>query len=466
MENSKLLDFLRTLNAREWRSFHELVASPYFNRNQDVLRLCDWLQAQAPGFENASREAAWLHLFPRQVREDQTLNHLMSFLLKLGEQFIGLEHYYSRSIDSDMDVLQALSTRGLDKHYHFFAEKLGRQINRDEKRDGAYFFTRYRLADIERGHYERQNARRFDETLQGVVDHLDFFYLTEKLKYSCGMLNNQAIVSSPYHYFFLEEIRSFLEKNPPPAEAPGVSVYFHILQLLTKDTADVEFQALKQLLEVNAGRFSQSELATLFEYALNYCIRQIRKVREAYVDEALRIYQHGVETGILLNEKGKLSPWHFKNIIKLALRLQQYAWTEHFIREKNQLLDDDFKTDALHYNLAELYFYTRRYDESLHHLNQVEFTDVHYNLGAKVMLAKIYYETDAYDALESLLHAFNAYLRRNKILAENVRRTYQNFIVLLRQIIRATPDHFPDLQRKVAETDLLTEKNWLQAQIR
>lgn len=464
MEKSKLLDLLRTFSPREWKSFSAYVASPYFNRNEDLLRWCDWWAGQAPEFPQAGRDAVWQALFPGSPRDDRQLNHLTSQLLELAEQFVGMEHYRRQGAEKAFHALEGLSVRGLHKHYRFNAGLLARHIEASPLRDARHFYGLYRLHDLERAHVDRQGLRRLHESAQQAADSLDFFYLTEKLKYACAMLNSQAVTTTPFDLHWLDEIRQAFENKPFPAEAPGIEVYFRILRLLTRDQADEDFQQLKLLLEQNSTRFEAPEMATLYEYALNYCIRQIRKVREEYVEEALTLYQRGVDSGILLRG-GKLSPWHFKNIIKLALRLRRFDWTEQFIREKNALLDDDFKTDALHYNLAELFFYTHRYDEALIHLNKVEFTDVHYNLGAKEMLAKIYQETGATDALESLLHAFKVYLRRNKIISEDVRRTYLNFIQLLRQIIQATPDRYPALHQKIERTALLTAKNWLLQQL-
>ncbi|HNM28010.1 MAG TPA: hypothetical protein PKL15_21355, partial [Saprospiraceae bacterium] len=134
---------------------------------------------------------------------------------------------------------------------------------------------------------------------------------------------------------------------------------------------------------------------------------------------------------------------------------------ERFIREKNLLLAQDSRADALHFNLADLFFYTGRYAEAQQHLSQLEFSDVHYNLDAKEMLAKIYYETEAFDALDSLLHAFKSYLQRNRIITENVRKAYLNFIKWLRLLLRATPDKHAALRLRIEKSDRVTAKNWL-----
>jgi hypothetical protein len=123
-------------------------------------------------------------------------------------------------------------------------------------------------------------------------------------------------------------------------------------------------------------------------------------------------------------------------------------------------LAPEFQLDALHYNLALLYYHTQRLPEALEHLNKVEFTDIHYSLGAKVMLCQIYYQTDNYDALESLLHAFNTFLRRNKLIAEQNRQAFLHFVLWMRKILRSRPDQFPAMAQEL-EKMRVVGKDWL-----
>lgn len=465
MDNSKLLDLLRGFSSQEWSRFRAFVASPFFNRAPALARLCDWLDARYPRFESLDRAAAWRAIFPEKPLDEHLMNMQTSALQKLAVQFIGQEQFQRDGAMADYYSLRGLSERGAARHFGLIFERTMRGMEAEPLRDARYFYQRYLLEDLDREHFARQEQRRASENLQPAADSLDYFYLTEKLKYTCAMLNSQHIVSASYSLHFVDEVRCFVEANPLPDGAPGIAVYYRIFRLLTLDDAPEDFEALKKLLAENAQRFSRDELAVQYQYALNYCIRQIRKTRLRYTEEALELYQKGIDSGILLSANGRLSPWHFKNVIKLGLNLQRYEWTERFILDRSPLLEEAFKTDALYYNLADLYFHTGRMGEALKCLNKVEFTDVHYNLGAKVMLAKIYFETDAADALDSLLHAFDAYLRRNRFISEDVRRAYLNFVKLLRRLLRATPGKEAALRASVEKTEPLTEKNWLLARM-
>ncbi|MCB9307131.1 MAG: hypothetical protein H6565_11105 [Lewinellaceae bacterium] len=458
MQNSKLLELLRGFSGREWKSFRDFVNSPYFNRNGDVTALCNLLEEKTGNSDTLQRETVFRELFPGQAFDDARLNHLMSFLLKLAERFLGLERTNSHApFTLSFHTLQALLERGLEKHYRYAVEQVRKKQNTNPYHDATFFLQRYQVEDFEAGYLSRSAGRRFNESVQLAADHLDQFYLAEKLRCTCYMLTSQVVLATPYNLQLVEEVRRFVAALREPE--PIVQAYYLITCLLTDPAAFSDFEALKLLLTEQERHFPPPVLAELYQYAINYCNLQILKNHEPFVAEALDWYTRGVQSGILL-EQGKLSPWHFKNMIKLGLRLKKYAWTEQFIRDNTGLLEPEFRDDAFHYNLAELYYYTGRSGEAQEQLNQVEFTDIYYNLGAKVILCKIFYETGELDALESLLHAFRAYLHRNRVIAEDLRQPYLHFTAILRRITRSTSKDAAALLDRIDRT-VLAEKNWL-----
>ncbi len=186
----------------------------------------------------------------------------------------------------------------------------------------------------------------------------------------------------------------------------------------------------------------------------------MRENEEQYVEEALNIYLKTIKSGLLI-EKGFLSPWTYKNVIKLGLRLQRYDWTETFILKYNPNISEAFRSNSLHLNLADLYYYKKDYDRALSNLTKVEFSDIFYTLQAKVMLLKIYYETKEEEALHSLIASFRIFLKRNKLISNNVRETYQNFTTLLQRLLKENKESFTEVKELIHNTELLTDRQWL-----
>ncbi|HLP94643.1 MAG TPA: hypothetical protein VK168_11440 [Saprospiraceae bacterium] len=459
MENSKLITLLRSLDNREWRSLHQLVEAPYFNRNPDVIRLCQWLDTYRPELTGITRQAALAAVFPNEPADDARLNHTMSFLLKLAETWIALEQYQNDPYAQAQWLLRGLATRGLDKHYTFHLAKTRRAMSEEPQPGSTQLYQRFALEIFEAERFVQRSPRQFNESVQTATDHLDAFYLLEKLRRTCYMYASQAVVATPYQLQLVEEICRFVDQHLNNLVSPAIEAYYRIFQLLSKPQADADFEALKQLLAHRSDNISREDLADIYQYAINFCNIQIMHGREAYEEEAFNLYLHTLETGILLISD-KLSPWHFKNIVNLALRLHRFHWTETFIAEKNHLLAPEFQSDALHFNLALVYYTTGRLDEALEHLQMVEFTDVHYSISAKAMLCQIYYQQDQYNALDSALHAFDIYLRRNKLLAETTRTGYLNFTSALKKLLRTPSANWPQLRADLEQIRILPARDW------
>ncbi|MBL7826885.1 MAG: hypothetical protein JNJ57_09670, partial [Saprospiraceae bacterium] len=259
MKNSKLIELLRTFSAKERRSFRDMAASSYFNRNQDVTRLADWLDTFAPEYSGATRAGAQAFLFPEEVPDEARLNHLMSFLLKLAENFVGLEIYQNNTFPAGLDMLQAFSDRGLDKHYHFQLEKLRRELDAEAMPDTSFFYNVYAVEILEAQRTALRSPRQFNAGVQKATDHLDTFYLLEKLKRTCYMYTSQAILATPYNLHLVEEICRFAGAHLSEMPTPAIEAYYRIFQLLSKPEADEDFAALKALLAARAQEFNQED---------------------------------------------------------------------------------------------------------------------------------------------------------------------------------------------------------------
>ena len=92
------------------------------------------------------------------------------------------------------------------------------------------------------------------------------------------------------------------------------------------------------------------------------------------------------------------------------------------------------RDNLYYYNLAYLRFQQRDYAGAMPLLQQVDLEDPLNNLDARRMLLRSYYELGEWDALESLLHSFGAYLRRQKNLGYH-RNTNENLIHYTKKLL-------------------------------
>lgn len=461
MEDSKLIELLKTFSAKELREFNEFVQSPFFNKNSELIRFYEHLRTLAPAFSSpkVTKEAVFKALYPKQKYDDKQLNYLNNFLLKLAEQYIAYSRFKGNELLERYQLLEAYNQRNLDKHYQFIYNQTNKLLDEWPNRNHEFYQLQYLLADISNRHFLKQQIRRYDDRLQLAGDYLDQYYLASKLKYCCEMLDRKMSIAAEYEVRFANVISQLVENNPEMV-TPPIAIYHTLLNMLMDMGNADHFNKLVALTETHKAHFPMEELKDLYSYAINYCIRRVNQGAPEFLEELFKQYLKSLEAGTLM-DGGFLSPWAYKNLIGVGLRLKKFEWTESFIKDYNEKLSPEFRANALHYNLAELHYYQKDYDKALQHLNQVEFSDIYYNLDTKKMMLKIYYELDEIDALLSLLASFKMFLRRTKLISATNKVAYLNFVQALTLLSRKEKRVQPALERMLNDPEPLGDRAWL-----
>ena len=464
MYGSKLIDVLKTLSPAAWKELELFLASPYFNRNNDLLRFAALLRKESPDFkeERIDRYLLFSKLFPDEAVEDKVIRQYMSALLKLVERFLGLQLYEREHLLVESHILKACEDRNLQKHYRHHRRQLEKKTEGHPYRDEHYYYYRFLQADLETHNVHRKRVRSYDHNLQETVDYLDDFYLITKLRLTCELINRQNILSATYDIRLVDELLNYLQ-GYDFEKIPAMEIYYRILKLLTAKDTHIHFQRLKFLMQTEFGLFPEHSQKEIFSYAQNHCIQQIKQGNTGYHEELFGIYEEGLRTGLLI-EEGGLSPWKFKNIVSNGLGLGKFEWVENFMDEFSSLIREEFRATALAYNRAHLYYHRKDYSSALKTLNTVEFSDIFYALGTRKIMLMIYFEQGEVESLLSLISSFKLFLRRNKLISEGNRQAYLNFTNLLHTLYRhqeGKGEAREELERQIRETRPLVEEAWL-----
>ena len=467
MEKTKLIALLKTFDSKELRAFGDFVKSPFFNKNDEIEKLYFHLKKLAGQTfppKKMKKELIFKKLFPSEAYEERRFNHTISQLLKLAERFISLNEYDQNGILNDYHTMIAYNNRNLEKNYVHILRKAKEKLGQVPFRDASYYYQQFLIADAEAKRFDRKNIRAFDNSLQEVSDALDLYFLSQKLKFLVGMLDREKQLSVKYQHHMMPEVRTYVERENFES-IPPIVLYYTTLQTLTEEQSSEYFLQLKELLVVYKDQFPRTEIKEFFYCAINYCINKIRSGEKDYTADLVELYEKGLQQEVLL-EEGKISPWTFKNVVKLSLGLGRFDWVEQFVKSNYEKLDKQFREEALHFSLADLNYHRKNYDDSLFHLNQVEFSDIYYWLDGKVMLLKIYHENNETEALLSLIQSFRIYLKRNKRLSDNIKETYLNFTNILYEIQRKADTKAAMLLEKIKETRWLTARSWLEQTVK
>ena len=179
---------------------------------------------------------------------------------------------------------------------------------------------------------------------------------------------------------------------------------------------------------------------------VSYCIKKSNQGKNVFLREFFEIAKDLLNKGLLLST-GQLNPGFFRNAVMTSLRIGEYAWTENFINKYSEKLPKEFRTNAVTYNLALVYFYQKKYDKVIPLLQSVEYDELVYNLSSKSILIAVYYELDEDESLMSLMDSFKVYITRHKEIANEKRIHYLNLMKYVRKMLKIVPGDTKEIEK-------------------
>lgn len=464
MKESKLGTLLTSFSTTDWNRFDAFLQSPYYNTNEDILVLYRAMQSDEGGVTVQDKATVFAQAFPSRSYDSRRMGYLMNQLISLAESFLSTEKFRADEFQQQRYALTALSERKLKKHYEFLLKKTQKQQGRALK-DIKLLQQRYLLAEVEMMHFANQKVRRSDPSVQQAYKSLNEFYYANLLKYACTLLSWKLVVKGEFELSpITRRVIDALLEEPPVS--PLIQTYLSIYQTINSEGCEVYshryFQALEGFIEQYQKEIKQDEMREIYLYAINFCARRIRKGEGAYRKRVIKLYEDGIAQGYLF-EQGYLSHWTYTNVVKLMLLEKQFQKASDFIHRHKEEMPPRFYNDAFHFNLAELYFQQGKYGEVLELLQQLTFTDSHYNMGSRMLIIKTFYELNDIEPLLSNLASFTRLLMRNKRLSGAYQKTMLNFCKLLHQILRVhkAENKREKTAQRIAATDLLAERSWL-----
>lgn len=506
MLKSDLIKIFQLLTEEDLRGLKKFVKSPLHNHRKDVKYLYEylynWRKKDAKKY-SLDRVRVYEYLYPKEDFDDAKLKHTMSYLLT------GIRNYLINSeLDKDQNAKQiylskAIRVRGKNSD-EIFLKTWKRGISRlenDQLRTANFYYDKF-LFEQEYYAFQKNSIRLAKMDLQNISNTLSLFFIAEILKQGCSILSQKNVSPTrndyleDYHSEILLEAIKLIKKDTNKYEKhPAIGVYFHgylayklILEneeeskgdILSDNNDDVfHFQKFNRIRLENKYHFPLSELRDIHTLALNYCIYKYRQELDiTYLQAIFNLYEEGLTEGILLDDKGVLSPSNYKNALTAGLLLKQKEKTLTLLLKFEKKLDPEIRD----YHRAILFFRTESYEKAMEILvylmdkNKRRLTDYYDNLTARSMLSICFYELELVDELESSLDNFIAYIERHKKHIGNHKVNYLTFINYLTKLtqFRFYKNLWETSERLFAMNELLesiksptafAEKGWLQGRI-
>lgn len=441
MQQSKLLQLFKVLETDEVKRLLTFLKSPFYNSNPNIIRLYQLLRSHHPEFtsQKLDKENIFSKLFPRRAYDHQKLLNLMSDFNKLLTKYLQLLQLEKQEWEQQRLLLEAYAER--PRHYQLFRKawlKVQKNLEKSPKRDGDYYRRLFQMQLLFLNHPGTNKFQITKVEYDLAMEYLDRAFGMEKLLLSCEMKAREKPLSEHYEIWLLDEIsQPFV--NEIGEEHLLYRTYREMLTLLEIDSSS-SFLFLKSVLFDKGNRFTRRQQEDILQSLVNFTIQQGNRGHRNYVQENLQLYQFGLREKLFI-QNGLLNDMTYISIVNIALRADARTWCEEFINEYECYLEPSAQKDAKSLGTAFLLYANQRLNETIELLQTVDFLNVYYQIQARVLLIKVYFENlqqdeTYYDLVFSQSTTFERYLRRNKKIAKHQRIGLMNFCNSIKRLAK------------------------------
>ena len=463
MQNSKLSRIIDQITKKERQVIQGSILSPMLDGKKHHLALFNFLTKQKTPKSTLTRALINTEIYNNKISDAQVRLH-MSELYRIISLAIVLihakeDHYYQDEVLIDRykenedeklyDSQFALSTKRLENYPY---------------RNASYHELKFELG-FKKGTHISNSRRTQDLNLQELLDDLDHISICKKLRQACFAIGHSSVYGQSYDYGLLKAYIEYIEENNL-SQIPGIRLYYSGYKMLSTPKKAAFFNEFKKDIDDLKHLFPDDELQGIYRFAINQCIRLLNRGHIEYGNISLDLYQEALENKYLMVE-GHLSRFTYRNIAAIAVKIGEYDRAESFTAHHKSDLKKEEQNSAYHFNLALISYHRQDFDTALSSLQIVDFKDHLFNLAAKVIQMKVYYESEEYDLLESHLDAMQMYILRKKVIGYH-KTNYKNIIKMTRKMLKTNKidkSTVAKLKDEINNLEVLTEKKWLLSQL-
>ena len=474
MENSDLVELIKTLNSEEKVHVLQFSTLTYFNhgkmRDQVVplLKLCfnhPWDSTS----QNIEKKEVYVKLFPGQVFLEGKLDKVMVEAHKIVRAFLLVQHYFreENEFNQIFDFSEVVRKRGLASRYQKLMKRLQKGQEEDLPKNTTFIYRQFLLEYAKFEEESLRNQAKGDLNIPDTIHALELHSYHNRLELLNQFLLQQKIASLEVP----DTIQFLIDNNNIPFRyleiSPPVKINFEIFKLLKKkhpEPSDVRL--LFDLLLYHEKDLDSSQLRDFYAYLRNFCVLTVSADYEQVEMEVVlhELHKDNLYRGFMHYE-GKLNRSKYWIISHTAMKVTAFAWAQEFIEKyKHEIRDENETQDLYRLNLANYMFRTNRFSECLDNIPPSSpFVD--YLLHGKRLELKALYELNS-EFLSYKLDAFKMFLSRTskKLISESQRQIHTDFVNLLYQIVNSRPGDQKRselLQKRIQEKKQSGEWRWL-----
>ena len=254
MKNSNLIGVFSTFSPKEMKEFRYFVTSPFFNKNESVILLFDFLRKYYPDFPEAKieKEYVYTRIFKGTKYNDGFMRKIMHTLFQLAESYISIKGFTENLPAVNDELMKQYYTRNSSSLFLKTRKNVSASLNSNELMSSEQFYYSY-LSSYRHLAYGAEHKNVDFIKFAGKNDLLEPFEFLLGHYYSAVMnlyeyyLNTQRMANIEIDDAYFENIfNSFDQKMI--SKYPYLKIHYNMIKMLKQTLNEVNFFKNKKLL--------------------------------------------------------------------------------------------------------------------------------------------------------------------------------------------------------------------------
>ncbi len=437
MKNSNLVQILSTFDPREIKEFGEFVSSGFFNKNESVVKLYEYLRKYHPVFEEdkISKERIHGKIFPGAKYSDGFMRKIIFNLSNLAESYLTYKKSIESPVESGINLLSELNKRKLDKLFTKHFSEVKKEVETSEEKDHVYYRRKYQLETIWMNYTDNirykvdlhDKKEYHNERIIEKLNHFTNYYLMYSLDTYRTLIYQGYQDRFEYKDEFIDNIISYLltQLNEPAGTNHRVyidnliiKVYLYEIMLMKNKSGsgglaeDTFYKQLKNILENEAASLPHDSRFSLYNILLQHCAGRIMRGYSEYRSERFELDKIALSQEIYMSKiETDFPPPAFASIVRDASEMKEFKWAASFIESFRKRLEPVNYETVLNLSYALLHFNKNEFEKTLTYLNNIKpVKRWEFKFAVKEITLQVFYELSMFTQAHYLADSFRHFI--------------------------------------------------------
>jgi len=478
-----LFSLLSTFTSDELKKFSDFLQSKYFVTNKKLYPLFSILEKFYPSFqdEKLTKKFLFEKLYPGKTYHDSTIRDLLSELLDKCEEFLKVDNLYPKNIDAEIELLNTLCTR---KQYKLFLKKkkiLDDYFNNNQLwAEQPFDKVKYDIALLDFDIYtqiiknteniqkriELLNSISFESIITGVV-----LIINNETRKHIYNRNYGAETETTKFESYLNSVDEFLNKcdfNRQTISFINYKINFLYYKTFRNREDYNAFNDYRLFFENNKHYLDKDAIFDHYVNILNHCIA-VKRSPET-IEILFRIYNDILINKYYINKYEKyLNPDFYRGVIMFGIEQSKFDWVRNIIDNYNDCFEPSIRNKMYNYSMAQIEIADGDTLKALDYLNDIDLENFIFKYDLYNLKLKIYYINNYFEEALSLVKAYNAFIRNNKLKNKEEKLIYKKYVDIMELLIQykcgKKKNKLEDISFELSKEGRITFKDWLKEEV-